>query len=59
MDGWVWAEWAAHPSPPIQLTSTNQKRLFAKVNLSLLHFTEDIKLILTLFTVKYVKLTII
>jgi hypothetical protein len=37
------AEWAARPSQPIQPTSTNQKILFATVNLSELQFTQDIK----------------
>jgi hypothetical protein len=37
------AEWAARPSQPIQLTSTNQKTLFAPVNLSLTCFTKYIK----------------
>jgi hypothetical protein len=37
------AEWAAHPLQPIQPTSTNQKTLFTTVNLSALHFTQDIK----------------
>ena len=34
------AEWATHPQQAIQPTSTNQKTLFATVNLSLLHFTQ-------------------
>ena len=47
------AEWAAHPSQPIQLTSTNRKTLFATVNLSLLHFTLDIKAQMNTFTIKW------
>jgi hypothetical protein len=35
------AEWAARPSQPIQPTSTNQKTLFAPVNLSPTHFTQE------------------
>jgi hypothetical protein len=37
------AEWAARPSQPIQPTSTNQKALFATVNLLILvlHFIQD------------------
>jgi hypothetical protein len=37
------AEWAADPSQPIQPTSTSQKILFATMNLSQLHFTQNIK----------------
>jgi hypothetical protein len=37
------AEWSVHPLQAIQPTSTNQKTIFAKVNLALNHFTPDIK----------------
>jgi hypothetical protein len=37
------AEWAASDEQPIQPTSTHQKRVFATVNLALLHFAQDIK----------------
>jgi hypothetical protein len=37
------AEWAARPSQPIEPTSTNQKAHFAPVNLSLMHFIQNIK----------------
>ena len=35
-------KFATHPSQAIQPTTTNQKSLFATVNLSLLHFTHNI-----------------
>jgi hypothetical protein len=38
------AEWAARPSRPIQPTSKNQKTLFAPVNLSLMHFIQNIQI---------------
>jgi hypothetical protein len=47
------AEWAAHPSQPIQPTSTNQKALFAPVNL--MHFIENIKISMNPFCVKKLK----
>jgi hypothetical protein len=47
------AEWAARPSQAIQPTSTNQMTSFATVNLSLLHFTHDIKAQINTFTPKY------
>jgi hypothetical protein len=48
-------EWAARPLQPIQPTSTNQKILFATVNLLLLHITHDIKAQINTFTPKYVQ----
>ena len=36
-------EWASRPSQPNLPTSTHQETLFAPVNLSLLHFSQDIK----------------
>jgi hypothetical protein len=42
-DWWMSAEWAARLSQPIQPTSTNQKTLFATVNPSMMHFTQEIK----------------
>jgi hypothetical protein len=58
-DWWMLAEWDARPSQPIQPTSTNQKQVFATVNLSQLHFTQDIKARINSLTPKYVKFTII
>jgi hypothetical protein len=52
------AEWAAHPSQPIQPTSTNQKTLFAPVNLSLMHFIKNIQVQMNPFCAKTLKLTI-
>jgi hypothetical protein len=49
------AEWAAHPSQPIQPTSTNQKSLFAKVNLSLMHFIQNIQVPMNPFCAKNFK----
>jgi hypothetical protein len=49
------AEWAAHPSQAIQLTSTKQKTLFAPVNLSLMHFIQNIQISLNLFCVTNMK----
>jgi hypothetical protein len=43
------------PSHPIQPTSTNQKTLFAPVNLSLMHFTDHIQVPLNTFCAKNFK----
>jgi hypothetical protein len=49
------AEWDAHPSQPIQPTSTNRKTLFATVKLSLLHFTQNIQISINPFCAKILK----
>jgi hypothetical protein len=49
------AEWAACPSQPIQPISTNQKTLFATVNLSLMHFIQNVQIPMNLFCVKIFK----
>jgi hypothetical protein len=49
------AEWAARPLQPIQLTSNNQKTLFAPVNLSLMQFIQYIKVPMNPFCAKNFK----
>jgi hypothetical protein len=50
------AEWAAHPPKPIQPTSTNQKTIFAPVNLSLMHFIQNIHIPMNPFCLKTLEL---
>ena len=50
--------WAAHPSQPIRPTATQQKTCFASVNLSLMHFTQDIKVQMNVYSDKPLELTI-
>ena len=52
---------AVHPSKPILvcLTSTYQKTLLTTVNLSLFHFTQDVKVQMNLFCANTLNLTII
>jgi hypothetical protein len=52
------AEWAARPSQPIHLTSTNQKTLFAAFILSLMDFHQYIQVPMNPFWAKTIKLTI-
>ena len=43
-DGWMLGvEWAACPSHSIHPTSTFEKNVYAQVNLSLIPFSQDIK----------------
>jgi hypothetical protein len=42
-DGWMSDVWAARPWQAKRPTSTHQETLFTSVNLSLLHFTQDVK----------------
>jgi hypothetical protein len=58
-DGWMSWVWAAHPVQPILATSTHQKTLFATVILSLLHFTQNIKVHINSFCAKSLQLTVI
>jgi hypothetical protein len=46
------AEWAARRSQPIQITSTNEKTLFASGNLSLMHFIQNIQVPINHFCAK-------
>jgi hypothetical protein len=56
---WISTEWAAHPSQPSQPTSTNQKATLAPVNLSLMHFIQNIHVSTNPFCANTLKLAII
>ena len=52
------AEWAARPSQLFQRTPTDQTTPFAIINISLLHFTENIQVQINPFCAKTLTLTI-
>jgi hypothetical protein len=49
------AEWAVRNEQPILPTSINQKTIFAPVNLSLMHFTQNIEIPMNPFCAKTFK----